>query len=104
VPQGKPIPPLTYSITGFLNGDKSSAVSGAPILSTVPEGTAEGTYPITVEIGSLAATNYKFKLANGTLTLTSAGTVAKPVCTPGGNVFASPPMVTLTDATPGAVI
>jgi hypothetical protein len=96
VPQGKPIPPLTYSITGFLNGDKSSVVSGAR--------TAEGTYPITVKIGSLAATNYKFKLANGTLTLTSAGTVAKPVCTPGGNVFASPPMVTLTDATPGAVI
>jgi hypothetical protein len=96
VPQGKPIPPLTYSITGFLNGDKSSVVSGAR--------TAEGIYPITVKIGSLAATNYKFKLANGTLTLTSAGTVAKPVCTPGGNVFASPPMVTLTDATPGAVI
>jgi hypothetical protein len=64
----------------------------------------EGIYPITVERGSLAATNYKFKLEKGTLTITSAGTVAKPVCTPNGNLFTSPPKVTLTDATPGAVI
>jgi Chitobiase/beta-hexosaminidase C-terminal domain/MBG domain (YGX type) len=104
VAQGKPIPPLTYSITGFLNGDKAGVVSGTPVLSTVPEGTAEGTYPITVAMGTLAATNYKFKLEKGTLTITSAGSVAKPVCTPNGNVFSSPPMVTLTDATPGAVI
>jgi hypothetical protein len=55
-------------------------------------------------MGTLTATNYKFKLVTGTLTITSAGTVAKPVCTPSGNVFTSPPMVTLTDATPGAVI
>jgi Chitobiase/beta-hexosaminidase C-terminal domain len=55
-------------------------------------------------MGTLAATNYKFKLEKGTLTITSAGSVAKPVCTPNGNVFSSPPMVTLTDATPGAVI
>jgi hypothetical protein len=54
--------------------------------------------------GSLAATNYKFKLEKGTLTITSAGTMAKPVCTANGNLFTSPPMVTLTDATPGVVI
>jgi hypothetical protein len=78
VAQGKPIPPLTYSITGFLNGDKAGVVSGTPVLSTVPEGTAEGTYPITVAMGTLAATNYKFKLEKGTLTITSAGSVAKP--------------------------
>jgi Bacterial Ig-like domain (group 3)/MBG domain (YGX type)/Chitobiase/beta-hexosaminidase C-terminal domain/Beta-propeller repeat len=104
VPQGKPIPPLTYSITGFLNGDKASVVSGAPTLSTVVEGAAEGSYPITVALGSLAATNYAFKLVDGTLTITSAGTVAKPVFTPDGNVFSSPPMVKMTDATPGAAI
>jgi hypothetical protein len=104
VPLGKPIPPLTYSITGFVNGDKTSVVSGAPVLSTVPEGSAVGTYPITVAMGTLAATNYKFKLDKGTLTITSAGTVAKPVFTPNGNVFTSPPMVMMTDATPGAAI
>ena len=104
VPQGKPIPALTYSITGFLNGDKATVVSGAPVLSTVPEGTAVGTYPITLAMGTLAASNYKFKLVKGTLTITSAGTVAKPEFTPNGNVFSSPPMVMMTDATPGAAI
>ncbi|MFZ1975585.1 MAG: SBBP repeat-containing protein [Candidatus Acidiferrales bacterium] len=104
VPQGKPIPALTYSITGFLNGDKATVVSGAPVLSTVPEGTAVGTYPIAVAMGSLAATNYKFKLVKGTLTITSAGRVVKPVFTPAGNVFSSPPTVMMTDATPGSVI
>lgn len=104
VPQGKPIPALTYSIAGFLNGDKPTVVSGAPVLSTVPEGTAEGTYPITVAMGTLAATNYEFKFVNGTLTIASAGTVAKPVFTPNGNVFSSRPMVKMMDATPGAVI
>jgi Chitobiase/beta-hexosaminidase C-terminal domain len=70
----------------------------------MPEGTAEGTYPITVAMGTLAATNYKFKFVNGTLTITSAGTLARPVFTPSGNVFTSPPMVMMTDATPGAAI
>lgn len=104
VPQGKPIPALTYSIAGFANGDKPSVVSGAPVLATVPEGTAEGNYPITVAMGTLAAANYKFKFADGTLTITSAGTVAKPVFMPNGNVFSAPPMVMMTDATPGAAI
>ena len=104
VAQGKPIPALTYSITGFLNGDKATVVSGAPTLSTVVEGTAEGSYPITVAMGTLTATNYKFKFVNGTLTITSAGTVAKPVFTPNGNVFTAPVMVTMMDATPGALI
>ncbi|MFZ1975584.1 MAG: SBBP repeat-containing protein [Candidatus Acidiferrales bacterium] len=104
VPQGKPIPALTYSITGFENGDKATVVSGTPTLSTVAEGTAEGSYPIAVAMGTLAATNYKFKLVNGTLTITSAGRVVKPVFTPAGNVFSSPPKVMMTDATPGSVI
>lgn len=104
VPQGKPIPALTYSIAGFVNGDKASVVSGTPVLSTVPEGTAEGTYPITVAMGTLAATNYKFKFVDGTLTITPAGAVAKPVFTPNGNVFSTPPMVVMTDATQGAAI
>jgi hypothetical protein len=104
VAQGKPIPVLSYSITGFLNGDKATVVSGAPTLSTVAEGTAEGSYPITVAMGTLAATNYKFKLVNGTLTITSAGTVAKPVFTPNGNVFTAPVKVMMMDATPGALI
>jgi hypothetical protein len=104
VAQGKPVPALTYSITGFLNGDKATVVSGTPTLSTVAEGTAEGAYPITVAMGTLAATYYKFKFVNGTLTITSAGTVAKPVFTPNGNVFTAPVKVMMMDATPGALI
>jgi hypothetical protein len=104
VAQGKPIPPLIYLISGYVLGVSPGVVSGTPTLSTVAEGTPEGSYPIRVALGSLAATNYTFKLVNGTLTITSAGRVQKPICTPSGNVFTSPPMVTLTDATPGTVI
>ena len=71
VPFGKPIPPLTYSIIGFVNGDHPSVVTGAPTESTAAsQGSPAGTYPITVGQGTLAATNYRFQFENGTLTIT----------------------------------
>ncbi|MBE7538058.1 MAG: hypothetical protein HS122_06570 [Opitutaceae bacterium] len=65
-------PTLTASITGFVNGETSSVLLGAPILSTSATATsAPGTYPITVSAGSLLASNYAFtNLVNGTLTIT----------------------------------
>jgi hypothetical protein len=71
VPFGKPIPPLTYSITGFVNGDHPSVVTGVPTESTAAaQGSPAGTYPITLGQGTLAATNYRFQFVNGTLAIT----------------------------------
>ena len=70
-PEGTANPPLTYTITGLVNGDTNSVVSGAPILSTTATiVSAIGQYPIEVTIGALSATNYDFTTANGILTVT----------------------------------
>jgi len=71
---GSSVPSLTYSITGFVNGDTMSVVSGSPSLTT-PATSASGVggYPIAITAGSLAAANYDFPdLANGTLTINPA--------------------------------
>ena len=58
---GDAVPTLTYTITGFVNGDTSQAVSGSPALSTAAaSSSAAGTYPITAVAGSLSAANYDF--------------------------------------------
>jgi hypothetical protein len=73
---GGTVPTPTYTITGFVNGDTSAVVSGAPTLT--PGATSSspvGTYAISVTQGSLAATNYDFpNLVNGTLTVNQAST------------------------------
>ncbi len=71
VPFNQAIPPLTYTVTGFVNGDTSSVVSGKPTeTTTAKKGSPKGSYPITLGQGTLAATNYTFKLVNGTLKIT----------------------------------
>ena len=68
---GTPVPPYTATISGFVNGDTQSVVTGSPILTTTPASpTAAGTYPIAIAIGTLAASNYSFTFAPGTLTIT----------------------------------
>src|SRR5262249_8750587 len=70
---GDPNPPLTYTITGFVNGDTISVVSGTADCSTTAIVTGPvGTYPITCTVGTLAAENYVFAFANGTLTVNPA--------------------------------
>ena len=65
---------LGATITGFVNGDTASVVSGAPSLSTTATAASGiGTYPITVALGTLAAANYDFPTFKaGTLTITKA--------------------------------
>src|SRR3984885_5128562 len=68
---GTAIPAYTDTISGFVNGDTQSVVTGSPILTTTPASpTAAGSYPIAVALGTLAASNYSFSLAPGTLTIT----------------------------------
>jgi hypothetical protein len=64
------MPQLTYTITGFVNRDPSSVVSGtATEATTATLISAAGAYPITVTQGTLAASNYTFNFVNGTLTV-----------------------------------
>jgi hypothetical protein len=69
----EPNPAFTASYGGFENGETlaTSGVTGAPSLTT-PATTASGvgSYPIVAALGTLAATNYTFGFANGTLTVT----------------------------------
>ncbi|MBA4136603.1 MAG: hypothetical protein C0518_04725 [Opitutus sp.] len=66
-------PGFSYTTTGFLNGDTSSVLSGAPSLATTATTESPvGTYPITAGTGTLAAANYQFAFVDGTLTISKA--------------------------------
>ncbi len=66
---------LTFSITGYVNGDQPNVVSGAPVMGTLADtnSPASGTpYAIAVSAGSLSAANYAFTFTPGNLTVTQA--------------------------------
>jgi hypothetical protein len=74
---GAQIPTLTYTLSGFVNNDPTSVVSGTAALSTTATATSTGgSYPITVSTGTLAATNYSFLFVPGTLTIQPASQAA----------------------------
>ncbi len=70
----QPNPTLGYTITGFVGSDtQANSVTGTPTLSTTATQTSPvGNYPITVGLGSLAASNYNFVFMNGLLSVTKA--------------------------------
>lgn len=69
-PYGYANPTLTATITGFVGGETSSVLSGAPELSTSANAaSAVGDYTITAAIGTLSASNYTFAFTDGTLTV-----------------------------------
>src|SRR5207248_1906482 len=70
-------PTLSASVTGFVNGDTASAVSGAAALSTAAVvGSGVGQYAVLVDgAGTLSTaiyTNPSANFASGTLTITRA--------------------------------
>jgi hypothetical protein len=66
-------PSFTAAITGFVNGDKQSVVSGSPAFTTAAISSSPlGNYPIIPSQGTLKASNYTFKFVDGTLTITKA--------------------------------
>src|SRR5262249_24894919 len=74
---GTALPTLTATITGFVNGDNSAAVTGSPSFSTnatTSNGNPNaGAWTITAAAGSLAAANYTFAAFNsGALTVNKA--------------------------------
>jgi hypothetical protein len=76
---GQPLPPLTYTMTGFLNGDtQTTTTTGSPVQGTAASPTSTpGLYPIVIAPGTLAAANYGFTFVNGALIIQqAASTVA----------------------------
>jgi DNA-binding beta-propeller fold protein YncE len=73
-------PALTYTITGFVNGDTAAtSITGAPAISTgATAASSAGNYSIAAAIGSLASANYTFKFAPGVLTVTKAPLTVTP--------------------------
>jgi hypothetical protein len=73
---GDPFTGFTAKLSGFVNGENSSAVSGsAGFTGNAVTAVNHGTYTITPTVGSLSATNYDFPPANfvnGTLTIGKA--------------------------------
>ncbi len=77
---GEANPPLTYTFTGFVNGDDATTAGitgSAHLATTATTSSPPGDYPITViDIGTLAAANYNFPSSDfgtGTLTVTPSG-------------------------------
>jgi sugar lactone lactonase YvrE len=69
-------PALTFTVSGFVNGENSAVLSGTPTLSTTATASSPaGHYPITIAPGTLAAANYTFTSANGTLSVVAPPTV-----------------------------
>lgn len=63
-------PALTYTFTGLQNGESAAVLSGTPTISTTAVvGSNAGTYPIDVEPGTLASSNYRFVAVDGTFTI-----------------------------------
>jgi len=101
-------PTFTASITGFLNGDTSTAVSGAAGFSanaTLSNGKPNaGTWTIAPSAGTLSATNYTFGVGttytNGTLTVTKA---TLTVAASNVSMFVGTPVPTLTALISGLV-
>lgn len=70
---GEENPPLTISLTGLVNGDTPSVVTGTLIATTANRTSPVGVYPITVS-GSVSP-NYTINHQPGTLTITRANLV-----------------------------
>ncbi|OWK42924.1 DUF4347 domain-containing protein [Fimbriiglobus ruber] len=65
------IPTLTYSVSGLVNGDAASVVSGVSLTTSATNSSPPGTYPIQISGGTAA--NYALTLTGGTLILTVPG-------------------------------
>jgi MBG domain (YGX type)/Bacterial Ig-like domain (group 3) len=69
---GDKVPPLTYTIAGFVNGDnQKSSTTGQPKLTTAATSDSKpGSYVISITKGTLDSKDYRFELKSGTLTVT----------------------------------
>jgi len=69
-PYGQAIPALTYSISGFVNGESTANISGVPTeTTTAKRGSVRGQYPISLAQGTLSSADYNFAFVGGTFTV-----------------------------------
>jgi uncharacterized protein (TIGR02145 family) len=65
-----PLQSLTYEITGFVNGETTSVVTGSPVISTsASQFSTPGEYPVTISPGTLSCINYSFSFVDGIYTI-----------------------------------
>ncbi len=87
MPLGGPVPPLTITYTGFVNGDNASNLTPAPMaMTTANANSPAGSYPITPHGGS--SPNYTFTFVNGTLSVAQA--VLTITANPAASVYGAP--------------
>ncbi len=105
VPVGKAIPALTCTLSGLVNRGPATVVNGKPAeTTTARKGSPVGRYTIALAKGTLEAANYTLAFVDGRLTITSLGTAKAPMFMPAAGTYKKSASVTITDATPGAVI
>lgn len=76
---GGKVPPITYALHGFVNGDTAAQVSGAPGLEcSAGSGSPAGSYPIVATLGSLQSANYTFAFLNSQTIVAKAQLVIQP--------------------------
>jgi len=97
------IPPLTYTASGFVNGDtQATATTGAPAETTTATASSiAGTYPINLSVGTLAAANYTFSFVSGTLTLQGTGQTINFTALPTSVTYGVAPIPLVATATSG---
>ena len=102
---GETNPVFTSTVTGFVNGETSSVMSGRPSLTTTATSSSPaGNYPIIPSLGSLSAPNYTFSFVNGMLTIIEANsdlvlTSSQNPSLPGSNVTFTVTVTPLAPAT-----
>jgi len=97
MPLGGPLPTLTLSYTGFVNGDGPGNLSPAPTaMTTAQANSPAGTYPITPKGGG--SPNYNFTYVNGTLSVGKAilTITANPASSVYGAALVAPGSLTVT--------
>ena len=86
---GDPLPTLTVSYTGFVNGDNASSLTTTPVITTTATSSSPaGAYPITAS--GAKDPNYSFTYLPGTLTINGA-TVHVTASRPDPKVISVPP-------------
>ena len=70
---GQPFTGFTSTISGFVNSEDSSVLTGnSAFVGPAITAAAAGVYPVMLSAGSLAASNYAFSFVDGTLTIEKA--------------------------------
>lgn len=70
---GAPEPTFSASYSGWVNGETTAVLTGAPSLTTATTVASNvGVYPITAAAGTQGAANYSLSYFNGTLTISAA--------------------------------